>query len=186
MSNIIKIHERWHFGKLRLSRKKKWVIGIIITILLIVGSATAWLIISNQKSSQVARIAKETSQTVEDAKKLANNGSIDDAKTAYDGAIKKTEDPYQKSVLLLSKATLYYNDGKYDDALATAKEAESINQTDNVTNFIARIYEKKGDKQKAIEYYQKTITLIDKSQPLANADAKYYQSKIEALGGAKD
>lgn len=178
MVNIIKINDK------RLNRLQ---LGIIIGVVVLFFSGVAtWLIISNQKSSQVARIAKETSQTVENAKKLANNGSIDDAKTAYDGAIKKTEDPYQKSVLLLSKATLYYNDGKYDDALATAKEAESINQTDNITNFIARIYEKKGDKQKAIEYYQKTITLIDKSQPLADSDAKYYQSKIESLGGAKD
>jgi len=178
MVNIIKINNK---------RSSEFRIGIVIgVILLFLSGFATWLIISNQKSSQVAKIAKETSQTVENAKKLANNGSIDDAKTAYDGAIKKTEDPYQKSVLLLSKAILYYNNSKYDDALVTAREAESINQTDNVTNFIARIYEKKGDKQKAIEYYQKTITLIDKSQPLADSDAKYYQSKIEALGGAKD
>ena len=42
----------------------------------------------------------------------------------------------------------------------------------------------KGDKQKAIEYYQKAITLVDIKQPLSGDDIKHYQSKIQLLGGA--
>ena len=188
VANIIKIHEKWHFGRLRLSRKKKWVIGIIITTLLISGSLVAWLVISNQESSQsqITKRKKEIVQLITDADTLANKGDINGAKVAYDSAIKKTEDPYKKSTLIITKATALFNDGKYDDALAVAKGAEAINENDDVTSFIAQTYEKKGDSQNAIKYYQKSITLTDKFSPLADSYIQYYQTKIKVLGGAKD
>ena len=69
--------------------------------------------------------------------------------------------------------------------MVVAKEAEAANENSGVTQFIAQIYEAKGDAPKAIEYYQKTILLVDKASPSAATDIKYYQSRIDALGGGQ-
>lgn len=85
--------------------------------------------------------------------------------------------------MLLSKATLYFNNKNYDEALKIALQAEAVVKDDNVEQFIAQIYESKSDMQNAIKYYQRAISLVDKSQPMADSDVKYYRSKITELGG---
>ena len=179
-------------SKKRFPHKKRWIIGAIIVVILVGGAVCAWLFILRPKSStpessteQITASAKAVGQTVLEAMKQSNNGELDDAVVTYDNAVKATEDPLEKSILLKNKAVLYVNDGKYDEALTVAKESETLNQNADTAQFIALIYEKKGDKQKAIEYYQKAILLVDKTQDLANSDIQYYQSRIEALGGAK-
>lgn len=175
------------------SHKKWWIIVAIFVVLFLAGAVASWLYVSNQKTAQKqeaallqAKRSQEVNQTAGAAEKLINNGKPEEAKAVYDTAIKQTTDPYQKSILLLSKANLSLNDEKYDDALAIAKEAEAINQNSVVTQYIAQVYEAMGDAPNAIKYYQKTIPLVDKSKPLAAADIKYFQARIEALGGAKN
>jgi tetratricopeptide (TPR) repeat protein len=190
VANIIKIHEKWHFGKLRLSRKKKWIIGIIIVILLIGGSVAAWLITSNQKSLKTstntnqAKTAAEARASFNNVDKLVNTDKTDEAKAAYDELIKNTSDPNQKAFLLLDKATLYLKDSKYDEALAIAKEAENYGpKSSGVASYIAQIYSLKGDKQNAIDYYQKAVSFVDKTDPMSGSDIKDYQDIIKYLGG---
>lgn len=164
----------------------------IFVVLFIAGGIASWLYVSNQKTVQEqeaalsqAKRSREVNQTANEAEKLTNNGKTEEAKAVYDTAVKQTTDPYQKSILLLSKANLSLNAEKYDDALVVAQEAEAINENSTVTQYIAQVYEALGDAPNAIKYYQKTIPLVDKSKPLAAADIEYFQARIEALGGAK-
>ncbi len=175
------------------SRKKRWITAAIFVILFFTGVGAAWFYVTIQKPAQEqeavllqTKRSQEVNKTTDEAEKLAFNGKGDEAKAVYDNAIKQTADSYQKSILLLNKANLLLNDSKYDDALVIAKQAEAINQNSAVTQYIAQIYEAKGDAPKAIEYYQKTIPLVDKSKPLADANIKYFQGRIEALDGTKD
>ncbi len=158
----------------------------MIFLLFVGGLASGWLYMSIQQAEKDRQIAAQEDafdQTLSDAQALANAGDGSGASVIYDEAIKSTNDSYQKSILILSKATVYLNDGDYDQALTFAKEAETIDQNFIVVKVIAQIYEEKGDKAKAIEYYQKTIELIDESDPLASADREYYQSLINGLAG---
>lgn len=175
------------------SRKKRWIIAAIFVTLFFAGAGASWFYVTIKKPAQEQEAAllrtkrsQEVNKTTDEAEKLAFNSKGDEAKAVYDNAIKQTTDSYQKSILLLNKANLLLNDNKYDDALVIAKEAEAINLNSAVTHYMAQIYEAKGDASKAIEYYQKTISLVDKSKPVADADIKYFQSRIEALSGAKN
>lgn len=163
--------------------RKKWFIVLATIIIFAGGIFGGWFYISNQKpsSSQATKLDEEINKTLYNTQTLINNGKIADAKSAYDDAISKAETPEQKSMILLSESTMYFNDGKYDEALALAEEAESIIENYSATDAIARIYEIKGDKQNAIKYYQKTINLVDKSQPMSSDDIQYYNFKIKAL-----
>lgn len=170
------------FGPIQELKKKKPHKKLIITVLVVLGLASLlYAYYQNNLSSRKNTIAKEVSAIVVDAQKLSNTGKITDASAAYDSAINKTEDSVAKGNLLISKATIYLNNGEYDTALSIAKGAESISQNDVVTSLIAQIYEKQGNKQKAIEYYKKTLTLMDKTQPTYDFDTKFYQSEIDSL-----
>jgi len=177
-----------------LLQKKRLVISASVIVLLLVSSLITCLILINNKKHepilapvdfnalQEAR-AITVDNTSYDAQALARNGKNDEAVSLYDDAIKSSDDAYSKSTLTLNKATIYFNNGDYEKALSVAKEALSIQETDNVDQFIAQIYTKKGDNQNAIVYYKKAVALVDKSQPMAEANIKYYNLMITNLGG---
>lgn len=173
--------------------KKQWlIVAVVLVLLLAAGGVTAWLLRPKQAKEQAATVptvtheqANKLNSTIDDAQQLANNGKLSEAASAYDKAAASAQSPYEKSILLMSKATLSFNDGKYDDALTIAKQAEAANENETVDSFLAQIYVKKGDKTQAIAYYKKAIALIDKSRPMAGSDIQYYQSQIDALGGGK-
>ena len=171
-------------SKKHSSRKKRWIVSFVL-ILVLCGVIVAWFVVTREKKTtpQTQDINKATSQTVSDAQALANNGKVDAAKAAYDAAAKNTNDNDQKSIFLSQKATLLFNNAQYEEALVVALEAESAKKDATAEGFIAQIYEKKGDKQKAIEYYQSALVLVDKSQPTSDVDIQYYQSVIRRLGG---
>lgn len=166
-----------------LFKDKKFVNKLIIT-LLIIGVSSAGAIgysIWARNVAQKAQKDKILTKTLKDADVLSNTGKKESAEQAYDEAIKMVDDPSKKINLILQKAMLYSNDSKYDEALAIAKEAESVTLDANAASYIGSLYERKGDKQKAIEYYQKTISLIDKTISGSDEYIKDYQRKIDWL-----
>lgn len=169
----------------RFFRKRWFIIVAILVLLFFSGVIGGWWYITNKKTSPATKLTEAMAENVEktliDARKLDFAGSTDDAMALYDDAINKAENSYQKSILLTGKAASYFDDGNIDGALTIALEADAANQNDTVSYFIAQIYEKKGDNQKAVEYYQKAILFIDKSSPVADADVQYFQSKIDEL-----
>lgn len=170
-------HKRKH------SSKKKWVIiGVVAAIILIGGSTGGYVIISNQNSTKTPEV-KTVEQIDADAQAQADGGNVSGAKAAYDDAIKNTSDTGQKVVLLIGEASVFYGEGDYNQALSIAKQAEEIDTTnENIVAFIAEIYRSNGDKQNALIYYQKAISLTGKIDPTEDRTL-YYQNEIDILNG---
>ena len=101
----------------------------------------------------------------------------------FDKAVESTSDDQLKGELSLSKAAIYSNEGKYDEALTIARLAEQYHKSDVVYYFIARVYEKKNDKPNAIINYQKAIENVDTSNPMAEENTNYYHLMIDQLNG---
>jgi len=172
--------------------QKKWRIIIVIIIILLIGvAASGWIYLYIQKSNANRITSIETkrkntiNQTADKAQQLVKSGQQSQAIAYIDKIIQTTDDIQTKAILLLNKATTYYNNGKYDEALTAAKASEALERNDNIEKFIASIYAIRGDNQNAIKYYKKAITLVDKSQPLSGSDIQDYKNKIDRLSGAK-
>ncbi len=169
----------------RLSKRKKLIIGGAIAILLVTIGLGVWFLIQSQKPKIpiITRTTEQINQVVTDADVLASSGDISGAKTAYNQAVDQTSDATQKSYLLISNASLYYEEGNYDQALIIAKQAEAYKLDENVASMMAEMYKMKGDKQNAIIYYKKSIDLTDKTSEMTD-NTLYYQTEIDILNGA--
>jgi tetratricopeptide (TPR) repeat protein len=167
-------------------QRKHWIIGFAAFFLLGAVLVASYFWYVHYSPNPIAKSNSQSTkinQAVARAEQLANNGKMDEAVKSYDTAASQTSDSYQKSFLILSKATLFFDDKKYADALTIAKQAEGVNENSSVTYMIAQIYEAMGNKSDAILYYKKTIPLVDQSKPLAKNDIQLYQSRIKSLGG---
>jgi tetratricopeptide (TPR) repeat protein len=170
-------------------RKKWWIIAAIVGALFIGGAVSGWVYLAHNTPEPSAKTDEEARQklraTIDDADILASSGKTQEAMALYDQALSESNDPFEKSRLLLNKSRTSFNAEKYDEALTMAKEAESVQTSATVTYFIAQIYEKKNDTESAIAYYEKTIPLVDRSSPVADDDIQYYKSKIKILNESK-
>lgn len=102
----------------------------------------------------------------------------------YDTYLSSTTDPKETATLYLSKAGIYFDEKQYDKALEFVNKADSIESTENTSHFLARIYTKMGNNQKAIDYYNRAIDFIEKDtepNPLAGFYTDLYKSKIKEL-----
>lgn len=175
-------HKRKH------SPKKKWLVIVSLSILiLVVGATLYWFYSQSNQVSIVNRTDDEIKQIVNKTEQLNDDGESGQSKSELQRAIKETTESSQKADLLDSLAYIYYDNGNYDQALATALEAESLNGndvSDGTKAFIASIYEAMGDKQNAINYYQQAIKLLDESYWWYGIRLNDYQNSITELGGA--
>jgi len=177
-SKQVKKAQKHHFGK-------KWlIICVSAVIVLSVVFLCIYLYTPSvvNKSSDINKIDK-VYEIDKSAQLLAKGGDMKAAIVLYDDAIDKATNNVEKRSIILSKAVAYFNSSQYDSALSAAKEAEIILKDSNVEQFMAQIYEMKGNRKSAAEYYQKAIELIDKAHPLADADAQYYLYKVKTLSG---
>jgi tetratricopeptide (TPR) repeat protein len=177
--------------------KKKWfiILSIVVAVAAVLGLAAWYLLSVNSnlihdlfptEEDKIAAQYDEYKQQIDEAEKLVNTGDSEAAVKAYDEVINNADDPYKKSLALLSKANIYYNDQDYDKALEIAKEAELVELNYNVAYFIASAYNANFEYAKSIEYYTKAIGLIDDSQPLAAEMASYCQSQIAEMQKVMD
>lgn len=180
--------------KKRLSRKKWWIIGAVVVVVLLGGVASAWFVMSHKKATSSPPLStkqaavkrnEQVKQTADQAQQQAAKGDVAQAKATYDGAIKSTSDLTQKSQLLYSKALLLYISNDQAGALSVAKEADATQSSRATADFLAQMYQVRGDKQNAVVYYQKALSMVNKSSPQADRDIKKYQALIAALSGSK-
>lgn len=161
---------------------KKLLLGLLILAILV---GVWYFFVKQQDPAATEKAVVDRNTVMGDAKKLAYSGKIDEAATLYDDAVSATSDTYEKSMLLTSKATIYFNDSKYDEALDIALEAEAVKPTETGIHLTAQIYKKLGDNPKASEYYKKAIPLVDKTKPLADDDIAYYEYMAQWLSGGQ-
>jgi tetratricopeptide (TPR) repeat protein len=169
-------------------RKKLLSVMLFIILLTIIGTTIGILYVlnknqlkSNGTSQNSSDVASKTQATIDKANALYQQGKKDEAIKLYQQAASLAGTKEQQNLASLSMATSYFNSGDYKDALTAAIAAENSQKDSNTEQFIASIYEKMGDNQNAIKYYQSAISLVDKTQPQASDDIEYYQSRIKAL-----
>jgi tetratricopeptide (TPR) repeat protein len=118
------------------------------------------------------------------AQKQAVNGKPDDAVKAVQDALAKPDvSDDEKQALLVEQGVAYGNAGQHQKALDSYIEADKIKSDSNTSHLIAESYAALGDKQKAIDYYKKTLTQLNKNAISYNSDKTYFESKITELGG---
>lgn len=113
------------------------------------------------------------------------SGNTARATAVIDEAIKKTDSPAQKSVLYHTKATLVASTDT-PAAIKASEQSVALNPNFENTAYLAELYERNGDKQKAIEYYKKAIILYNQMEPVESGgpiDASLYQERIDRLRG---
>jgi tetratricopeptide (TPR) repeat protein len=119
---------------------------------------------------------------VDDIQKLRVSGKEDEAitkiKKALDSGSLSKENRYSYYMQL---GSAYYDKQKWDDALKAFQGAYALNPIEDATYNIAETYAKIGNAAKAIEYYQKSIKIMDPTSPVASDDKKALEAKIEAV-----
>lgn len=163
-------------------RRVFFALFFVVVICLVIAGILFFGLIGKKTENIAATPLSEEAFSVAllDIQSSSRKVGVDSAVQVADEAVSKTNDNYQKTVLLIAKANIYYDNQDYDKALEVAFDAESIEKNTMVYGFIAVVYERKGDNQKAIEYYQKTIDLI-KAGDLEDESPEYYEEMIKTL-----
>lgn len=134
-----------------------------------------------KKTQKPTNLKLTVSQTTLKAISTELNSGYEEAVKVYDEQINLTSNDTEKQTLMMSKSALYYDQKNYAKALEIALQADNLVSDQNSNQFIAKIYQALGEKQKAIDYYKKAITLITPENPLASFDRETYQNKINEL-----
>jgi len=166
----------------QFGKDKKVLIALLILVLLI--SVGGYLVISRLLSPKLS-VTKQKA-VIAHTEVQINSGNY---KAALDTSKKLLKDLPQDSpqryLALTNLGTAYVTNHQIDLALQAYLQAEAIKKEQtsySVFVTMAQIYTQKGDKAKAIEYYQKAIART-KATP-EDADDLYvpnYQAQIKAL-----
>lgn len=163
--------------------QSKAIIGLAVGFLVIIAILVGWLLLKGPFGSTQPEVTKDESveQSRLAAVDRADEGDIDGALKEYDKAISEQGgDEAKKRELLLHKADLSRQSGRYDVAIDAAKQAEGIKTDATSAQSLAASYELSGDKENAVIYYKKLIELT----PEDSAGARYrgvWEAKVKEL-----
>lgn len=172
--------------------QKKQIIFIGIVVVVVGLSVLAAVLFSRYQASIIAPDNKKTTvdarkavveEKSDDAMKQAYEGDVAGGAASLDKAIKNTNDNHEKYVYYSRKATLLYNSKDLAGALAAALKAYEFEQTSDSAALVGQFSKESGNTAQAIEYYKKALGHSDKTDPLADEDAKYYNSIVKQLEG---
>ena len=171
----------------RLLRKHpRWVLAVVIVFVLVAGTGSVlWVrhdAANRLKLEEAQAQATKPKTTIADqAQTLENNQSYTSAQTYLDAQISQTTSKTTLGSLYESKASLALSNKDYQSALEYAQNAETLNPTSNSAMEIAQCEELLGNKQAAIEYYQKVIARTNPN--LDDYTIPGLQARIKQLGG---
>lgn len=137
----------------------------------------------NIMKEEIAKFDKAVREVSEVADAFVAEGRQDKALVAYNEAIKKTEDPKLIYAFNLRRAIIESNNNNYLTALAILLNIEKTNQNEDLSQYIALTYRRLNDYDNSIKYYQKAISLADKS---VQDQTSYYQACINEIQALKD
>ena len=176
-----------HKGRTKISRKTIISIIIVVAVILIAfgaGILLYWLNRGggpNDDSGLIGLPDRSGSKEAIQAQDLAAQGKYDQAQQVLSDALKNTSDNTEKYNLYLEQGVNFESQRKYDEAIAAYQQAAAAQATSGVYEAIARAATSKGDKQLAIQSYQKAIeqlNLTDERQKSMKAD---YENQIKEL-----
>lgn len=173
-------------GKSKLNKKRLAKgVGLFLLVVVFAGAAGAglrWL----QQQKEYQRLGKPDviAKEATKAQDLALSGDFDKAHGTINDALDNPRlSADAKYDLLMQRGITYENQDDPDAAMSSYREAESIKQTMNVAQSIARMAELKGDKQLAISQYKKAIPLIPQDDAMKDSTKRYFENKITELEG---
>ncbi len=160
-------------GGLSRQHKKEMLIGGIGVLLVIGGGFLASVLYQSQRIPSPIEIIKAQS-----------SGDNHQAEYLLKKAIANSDSKGAKANLTVQLGAMYSNDNNPRAAIAAYQQAAIINGlTSNEAKLLGGIYLEQGNNAKAVEYYQKTIDLWPKDDPLHDAEVKSYQQEIASLQG---
>lgn len=181
-----------------LSESHKKAVVFCVVVILILGSASmlAKTLIDNRNKTQaevrhqafVSEVGKDNNLRKKANEQLAKNknSNLDDV---YMSEISKEPVAAQKVKLYLNQSSVLYTAAKYDEAIASAKKAETL-QSDKflVADWLSRIYEDRKDYKNAETYYKLAAVWASSMQNSTALDKSHFEQEAErvaTLGKAK-
>ena len=133
-------------------------VAIVIILTSVIGGGMVWMMmrpstIAREKDSDTPiAVEKVHAFALDDA----GRGDIDAALRLYDQQIAARPDGNEKRALLLGKSSLATSRGRFNDAIAAAKQAVSISGKDDqeALRALAEAYAASGDKAQALIAYK--------------------------------
>lgn len=158
------------------------IVAIVLLATLGSGIAFRWWQLRDQSPPAIP-LTENLPEAVAKSQDLAIGGDYEAAQKALAEELATTTDNEAKYSLYLQEGLNSKNAGKYDEAIESYKKAEAVKKTTGLYSAMARAYESKGDKAKAIEYYKKALALIDPKTTMAEVNKQEIQQEIKELGG---
>jgi hypothetical protein len=166
----------------RLS-KRALAVAVLLLALLIAGVAvgtvvSGWLNSSKKGSGSTASASPKETPAVEEINHLLATGDSEGVakKVAADSSLANSID----GQLVLAAAAV--NSGKMDDALKIYLDAgDKYGWRSDAADQVALIYAGKGEKTKAISYYEKEKQLLDKNDPSYDSQVQRIDESIKGL-----
>jgi tetratricopeptide (TPR) repeat protein len=174
--------------KIRLNKKVVLsVLGVLVVLVLATGAGIGLRLLQNDKAADEDGVSSFKGQPlperVDEAQNLRVSGDVDGSikkidEALNDGNVSKGE----KYQLYIQQGNAYYDKKDTDAAIASYLKAESVDKTYEIVSLLATMYEEAGNKEKAIEYYKKSIPLIPNT-PMRVQYKTDAENKIKELGG---
>lgn len=170
-----------------MTKLQKISVFSMIVIIVIGATAAAAILLSQQKATTEQRSdsavlpASPAEKKADTAEQAAINGDVEEGVKTLESALKATSDASERYIYYTNIATILFNAGEYDKALAPAKSAYDIKKSSDAAAFVAQIAQEKGNNAEAIDYYRKAVAVIDPQDPFSDEDRKYYEGMIAEI-----
>ena len=161
---------------------KKALILMVAGFLLVGASVFAYFRLTKQPE-----VATDSSYKYEvyldNAKQMSIKGKYGEAEGLLEYMLTKENHTGRRIEIYRNIGLAQVNGKKYDEAIQSFREVEKLEGGPSLATIsaIAITAEKKGDKQLAIEYYQKQIEKLDTSDPVYEDTKLDYEDKIKEL-----
>jgi tetratricopeptide (TPR) repeat protein len=174
-------------GKRKLKLTKKQVlVGVGIVVLLAAAVGTGFLVRWLQtKDGGLTEQSpqKELPEAVTKTEDLLANGKTDEASKHIEESLKNQSLPSEeKYILYLQQGNIEVEKKNYSAALQAYTSASQAMDTFIAASKIASLYQLQGNKEKAIEYYKKAISLnTDPKNPVREDENRMFGELITTL-----
>lgn len=154
----------------------------VILVVIVILALAAWLLITHNTNAKKTNSTTHVKGAQPSASDIATNGQYAQAQTGLDNQL-STVSKQQQAAIYIQKAVVALNVQQFNDALQFAQKADDLSPTANTAYMLALANQSLGDKQHAIENYQKAIDRMTSPSELQKIDIKSYQAAIKALQG---
>lgn len=173
-------------GKLLINRIVIAVISIIY-----ISTTTVYVVVgfgANMKQAYSEELvideflrADNAMSVVKEADRIATIKGFTESVSFLDDKLAATDDGFTRCILLMEKSTLFINYKEYRLALKYALEATANDNNDTAYSLVAQIYEKLGEYNKAVEFYEKAIYFVDVRKSHSSVEIEFYNNRINYI-----